>query len=469
MVEHTATRAGERLVTLDVIRGIAVMGIFSVNIVGMAMIDAAYMNPQAPRGYDLADVLIWLANYILIDGKMRSLFSMLFGASMLLVIERAEAAGERGWSIHFRRMARARPARPLPFLRDLVRRHPVHLRGDRDGRLPVPQLAGQEPAAGRRGPVRVAHGNERHSAERLRQADIAAHAPGATDKQKQAWAEATNGWATESDQYAREQAEHYHAPFVARVADIDTWGPYHALRRMLPETLALMLIGMAAYRSGFFTGTWDDARYRRVAAWGIGIGGAACALFGILEWASGFYAPLLLLLFMALGPPFQLAMALGYAALIILWARRPNWLRDRVAAAGRAAFTNYFCSSIAGALIFFGGGLALYGRLDRFHVWLIVPVVWLVDARLVEAVARPLRLWTVRMAVAQPRAGQTAADAQAASAHLTRGRSLKPAEILVAGLAPERALRRAGDQRIGGFFEQVDGLLEQPAAIRPRP
>ena len=33
---------GTRLITLDVIRGIAVMGIFSVNVVGMAMIEAAY-------------------------------------------------------------------------------------------------------------------------------------------------------------------------------------------------------------------------------------------------------------------------------------------------------------------------------------------------------------------------------------------------------------------------------------------
>lgn len=74
---------------------------------------------------------------------------------------------------------------------------------------------------------------------------------------------------------------------------------------------------------------------------------------------------------------YMLAMALGYAALLILWARRPGWLRDRVAATGRAAFSNYLFSSIAGALIFFGGGLALYGSLDRFHVWLIVPIVWL--------------------------------------------------------------------------------------------
>ena len=74
-----------RIVTLDVIRGVAVMGILAVNVIGMSMIDAAYLNPTAPRGWDTADLVLWLVNYVTIDGKMRSLFSMLFGASMLLV------------------------------------------------------------------------------------------------------------------------------------------------------------------------------------------------------------------------------------------------------------------------------------------------------------------------------------------------------------------------------------------------
>jgi uncharacterized protein len=99
-----ATTAPDRILTLDVIRGIAVMGIFSVNVVGFAMIEAAYFNPGAYGGHTGADLALWATNMILIDGKMRTLFSMLFGASMLLVIERAEASGRSGWWTHFRRM-----------------------------------------------------------------------------------------------------------------------------------------------------------------------------------------------------------------------------------------------------------------------------------------------------------------------------------------------------------------------------
>src|SRR5213596_1737288 len=98
------TEPPSRIITLDIIRGIAVMGIFSVNIIAFAMIEAAYLNPAAYGGHTGADLALWATNMVLVDGKMRTLFSMLFGASMLLVIERAQASGRSGWWTHFRRM-----------------------------------------------------------------------------------------------------------------------------------------------------------------------------------------------------------------------------------------------------------------------------------------------------------------------------------------------------------------------------
>jgi uncharacterized protein len=79
----------------------------------------------------------------------------------------------------------------------------------------------------------------------------------------------------------------------------------------------------------------------------------------------------------SLSGPFRPVMAIGYAALIILLARRPSWIRDRFAAVGRAAFTNYLGSSIIGVLVFFDMGLGLYGDLTRSQAWLLVPLVWL--------------------------------------------------------------------------------------------
>jgi uncharacterized protein len=79
---------------------------------------------------------------------------------------------------------------------------------------------------------------------------------------------------------------------------------------------------------------------------------------------------------MSLSTPIRVAMALGYAALIILLFRKPSWLRERLAAVGRCAFTNYLGTSILATVIFYGDGLAQFGRWSRFEAWLLVPLVW---------------------------------------------------------------------------------------------
>src|SRR5947209_4548792 len=92
--------AQSRIATLDIIRGVAVMGILIMNIVAFAMPEPAYDNPAAYGGHTGADLAIWAFNFVFIDGKMRGLFSFLFGASMLLVIERATAKGENPALVH---------------------------------------------------------------------------------------------------------------------------------------------------------------------------------------------------------------------------------------------------------------------------------------------------------------------------------------------------------------------------------
>src|SRR3546814_6037053 len=97
--------AGERLITLDALRGFAVMGILAMNIVAFAMPEMAYVSPKAYGGENPSDIAAWALGFLLFDGKMRGLFSILFGASMLLIIDRAEASGQNSGSVHYRRMA----------------------------------------------------------------------------------------------------------------------------------------------------------------------------------------------------------------------------------------------------------------------------------------------------------------------------------------------------------------------------
>ena len=136
-------------------------------------------------------------------------------------------------------------------------------------------------------------------------------------------------------------------------------------------------------------------------------------------------------------------MVFAYAALIVLAARNGGWLAERIAAAGRAAFTNYLGTSILMTTLFYGYGFGLFGQLSRIELWLPVLGDLGADAALVEALARPLPLRPARMAVAQPVAAGAAADAAARAVAATR---LEPAEALIAGRARAAA---AGAGRAG--------------------
>ena len=136
-----------------------------------------------------------------------------------------------------------------------------------------------------------------------------------------------------------------------------------------------MLVGMAAYRSGFFTSAWSDERYRRIAWWGIGIGLAGHAALVIADLATGFYVPVVLGGFLAAMVPFRFAQAIGYAALIILWSRGGGRAAKRFAAVGRAAFSNYLGTSIICTPSFTVGASASTTDVSRVQAWLIVPVV----------------------------------------------------------------------------------------------
>src|SRR5438046_2779024 len=95
----------ERIVPMDVLRGFALLGILVMNIQSFAMVGAVYDNPTAYGDLKGANFLVWLLSHLLADQKFISIFSMLFGAGILLLWQRAEASGGRPARLHYRRMS----------------------------------------------------------------------------------------------------------------------------------------------------------------------------------------------------------------------------------------------------------------------------------------------------------------------------------------------------------------------------
>jgi uncharacterized protein len=94
--------ARERIVTLDVIRGVAIFGILTVNIQFFAMTDAVRNRPWLFEGVDYH---IWHVVYVFFKGKFLTIFAALFGAGILLMTDHATERGFSPLALHFRRMA----------------------------------------------------------------------------------------------------------------------------------------------------------------------------------------------------------------------------------------------------------------------------------------------------------------------------------------------------------------------------
>lgn len=376
----TATTSS-RIVTLDIIRGVAVMGILAMNIVAFAMPPQAYINPLAYGYESAADLASWVFSFIFVDGKMRGLFSFLFGASMLLVIQLAEKSGEDPKRVTFHRQL-------WLLLFGMIHYYLIWFGDILIGYALIGMAAWFFRKLGPRALIRW--GVVLVLAQLLVLGSIAVHvhslstavAAGNADPDTlKAWASFSRDMAVPTAPILREEMALYLGPWTGIVH-------YQLTEKLVMpvfftflfgcETLAYMLFGMAALKSGFLTGSWDDSRYRRLALIGLAVAIPAYSVLATLIFADGFTVPGLFAFSFAATVPFRPAMVVAYAALIILLTRRGGWLVTRIAAAGRAAFTNYLGSSILMTALFYGWGLGWFGSLSRAELWLVVIPMWLV-------------------------------------------------------------------------------------------
>lgn len=90
--------------TLDVLCGFALLVILVMNIRTFAMISATYFFPTAYGDLTGANLLVWWAGDLLASRKFMTIFSLLFGAGIVLQSGKAEAAGRSFRGLNFRRM-----------------------------------------------------------------------------------------------------------------------------------------------------------------------------------------------------------------------------------------------------------------------------------------------------------------------------------------------------------------------------
>lgn len=358
--------AADRVVSLDLIRGVAVLGILAVNIAGFAGPSAATLTPHIPRPASPLDEAAFAAVLVLFEGKMRALFTILFGASMLLFIDRAEAQGRNGDVLQLRRLSwlmlfgllhyflfwwgdilfiYAVAGTLALFLRHLPSRPMLAVALVAFAGWHLAQFAASVPEVRAEEHVRLGTASA---------AEAASHAGFLR--------EMTGRAAAELAEYRQGFAEQIGVKLSERPLWLVETAP-----STLPETLPLILVGMVLLRSGFFAGAWPRRRLWALALAGGLIGGTLT--LALLGWVWPRHFPLramsVALLYATALP--HLLMALAYAALLVLATSRlaATGLGRRLAAAGRMAFTNYIATTAVMTAIFYGWGLGLVGTVGH--------------------------------------------------------------------------------------------------------
>ena len=368
----------QRIETLDFIRGIAVMGILAANIVGFGQPMLAYFSPSKflvpsgdPQGW------MWIAQFVLIDGKMRGLFTVLFGAGMVLFMEKAWARGATRWLQAWRLVVL------LGF--GLVHFYFIWFGDILTGYallglialLCLKWRAKTQLWVGLAGYMMGVVFYSLLVFQWLIASADPASLPGDMAGQRSGMIAQMDGMIAGEEPVNAAIASGDYAALVAHRIGEQGLEPFTNAFLFGWETLPLMLIGMALYRFGFFSGGVARAKLVRWGWIGVIAGGIAHLAIGLRMQADGFSLFGTQAAFLGMSALPRLWMVLGLAALLVAWApSATGWMGDRVRAAGRAAFTNYLGTSILMLFVFHGWALGLFGELNRPQLYVVVVLFW---------------------------------------------------------------------------------------------
>jgi len=367
MTETAPTPPAERIVSLDAIRGLAVLGILVINIWVFAMPESVLLNPQSYGDFTGANYWAWVAGHVFAKSKFITLFSALFGAGILLFTDSKRRDGEAAMGLYYRRIG---------WLLVIGLGHAYLLwYGD--------ILVGYALAG-----LLLVSFRDREPATLARIGFLFLLAPFASEL----FAALVQGPAVIADQWRpaaatiQQEVATYRSGWLAQMDHRVPTAFRRQTSGFVGSTLwragGSMFLGMALYRWGVFTGERSTRFYRRLVAGGVvGLAIVAAGVYYIEanDWSAG--AALYWRQFNHWG---SLLVAGGYLGAVTLWAkRRPDGIVTRsLAATGRMAFTNYLLQTVIATSIFYGHGLGLFGRLERVELLAVVVAIWAVQVPL---------------------------------------------------------------------------------------
>jgi uncharacterized protein len=366
-----STLPADRIISIDLLRGIAVLGILLMNIQSFAMISAAYVNPTSAGDFSGIEKITWILNNLLAREKFINIFSLLFGAGVLLLYQRKKIQGANPFKVQIIRNF---------WLLGLGLVHAYLIwYGDI---LVFYSVCG----------VFVYFFRKLNVRSLFIMGSIFFLVPVLISI-----IEYQNSLKWTSEEYAN--ALQYWLPdnaFIEKEFAAVKGGYFDLIKyrfyqlRYIHTILfgklffwrisALMLMGMGLYKADVFSAKRSKPFYLKLVFIGIPLG---LLLTSVGIWQN-FHHDWEMRYSMFLGYSYNyfgsIASSMGYIGLVMLIAQSKRFriFKKVMTSAGRMALTNYILMSIIGGTVFYGIGMGLYGEISRFIQELITVAIWII-------------------------------------------------------------------------------------------
>jgi uncharacterized protein len=360
----------DRILSIDLLRGVAVLGILIMNIQHFSMPQAAYINPTAYGDLTGLNRWVWILSHILAREKFMSIFSMLFGAGVLLFTHRAELKGLNSALLHYRRMfwllVFGLMHAYLLWTGDILvsyglcgmlvflfrNKRPFTLVGIAFAFFVIPILLNL-----------YFVWSIPYWPEEIRHFTMESWKPGAESLQQHLDVYRSGWW---------DQME-------LRIPGSLFMQTGYFFMESFWQVTALMLTGMALYKWEILSGGRSRRFYLSMVLIGLVAGYSLSGLGVYLNFRKQW----LMEYSMFLGSEFNyvgsVGVAMAYTALLMLFSKSAALprIKGQIASVGRLAFSNYILMTLLGTFIFYGHGLGLYGSVDRKYLILFVLAIWI--------------------------------------------------------------------------------------------
>ncbi len=412
MTALSAPVAGKaRIQSIDTLRGVALLGILLMNIIAFANPFAAYLIPTADGADSGINLATFMTMDIFVEGAMRAIFSMLFGAGMLIFLNKPNSDTERTKGLYYRRTLLLVAfglfnAYVLLWLGDILYAYGMTgliLYFFRD--VPAKKLV--MISGGIFLLLTIVHSSGYYQASTLGAAvdQIEALPEGTTLSEEQQ--QTLDDW----DVFLEQQ---FVSPDLVELQlQVMRSGYFSAFINLAPinlvlqtvafvgnsfwDALAMMLLGMAFMKWGLLDASRSLRTYGLMALIGLGIGFPLNTWESVMFVSSGFD-----LQWTAFNRPTydlgRLSLAVGYIGVVMLICKLGilSWARFILARVGQMALTNYLSHSLICGFIFMGWGLGLAGQLERLEIYYVVLGIWVF-----QLIASPLWLHYFRFGPAE--------------------------------------------------------------------